>query len=458
MLQITQAPTSPVLVNQRFSILGVASVSYAGRILSLLVDGRFRTDGPEIRPNGTWQVDFLFTATGNRRLRIEVGTDSTEITIPVVSSLPQAQRLRFTQIPSRLPVLQSTVVEGEADNYPDGTVLQLRSDRQFELARPTVTSGRWRATIGFNQPGRRLIEIRTLDGSQRAESEIDVVAVQPRPPRVSFVNPPRQVREETVVTLNGNADNYADGDQLILRADQSQELARPRVQDGKWQANTLFRQPGNRLIEIIGSEQDKAQTIIEVIAAPSSSFQILARSSWTSNPSPASLPNLAPKRITIHHTALSGAPSASATQAQDAARMRLIYNSHVNGNGWADIGYHFIIMPSGRVFSARSELKRGAHDVINDGLGIAFDGIYTSATINQRMFDAAVALCTVLARRYGFRNVVTPVPTATADFGTRNLPLILGHRDRVATDCPGTEGGRTVRLPEIRTAVNAQLQ
>lgn len=457
MLQITQAPTSPVLVNQRFSILGVASVSYAGKQLQLVVDSFYRTNGPEIRENGTWQVDFLFTAAGNRRLRIEVEGDSTEIVIPVVTSLPQAQRLRITQIPTRLPVLQSTTIEGDAENYTDGTVLQLRSDRQFELARPVVTSQRWRATVGFNQPGRRLIEIRTFDGAQSAAAELDVVAIAPRPPRVAFVNPPRQVREETVITLEGTAENYQDGDQLILRADQSQELARPRVQDGKWQANTLFRQPGNRLIEIIGSEQDRAQIIVEVLAAPSSSFQILARSSWTNNPTPASLPNLAPRRITIHHTALNGSPGANSTQAQDAARMRLIWNSHVNGNGWSDIGYHFIIMQSGRVFSARSELKRGAHDVINDGLGVAFDGIYTSATINQRQFDAAVALCTVLCRRYGIRNTVTPVPTPTADFGTRNLPLILGHRDRVATACPGAEGGRTVRLAEIRTAVNAQL-
>lgn len=457
MLQITQAPTSPVLVNQRFSILGVASTTYAGRKLTLVVDGRFRTEGPEIRPNGTWQVDFLFTAAGNRRLRIEVAADSTEIVIPVVTSLPEAQRLRITQIPARLPVFQATTIEGDADNYPDGTVLQLRSDRQFELSRPTVQSNRWRATVGFNTPGKRLIEIRTLDGQQRAEAEIDVVALQPRPPRVSFVNPPTQVRVETVVTLRGNAENYADGDQLILRADQSQELARPRVQGGSWEANTLFRQAGNRLLEIIGSEQDRAQTIIEVLPAPPASFQILARSTWTSTPTPSSLPNLAPRRITIHHTAVSGAPATNATQAQDAARMRLIWNSHVNGNGWADIGYHFIIMPSGRVFSARSELKRGSHDLVNDGLGVAFDGIYTSATINQRQFDAAVALCTVLCRRYGIKNTVTPVPTPTADFGTRNLPLILGHRDRVNTSCPGTEGGRTVRLPEIRTAVNAQL-
>lgn len=456
MLQVTQAPPGPVLVLERFSVLGVASIADAGQTLSIVVDGRFRTTGPVIKPDGTWQVDFLFQDPGNRRLRIESPTANVEIVIPVVTSLPQAQRLRFTQIPARLPALQSATVEGVAENYPDGTELLLRADRQFELARPTVLAGKWRATIGFNQPGRRIIEIRSLDGQVRAEAELDVVDPRPRPPRVSFTNPPQQVREEETVVLAGGAENYSDGDQLILRADQRSELARPIVQAGRWQARTLFRQPGNRLIEIIGSEQDKAQIIINVVPVPSS-FQILARSAWTSNPTPSSLPSLSPRRITIHHTALTGKPSTSSTQAQDASRMRVIWNGHVNGNGWADIGYHFIIMPSGRVFSARSELKRGSHDVVNDGLGIAFDGIYSSTSINQKQFESAVALCTVLCRRYGIEDPTTPVPTATADFGTRNLPLILGHRDRVATDCPGTEGGRTVRLAEIRQAVKAQL-
>lgn len=456
MIQVTQVPQGPVLVQQRFSILGVASTTYAGRNLVLTVDGAYRTNGPEVKSDGTWQVDFLFQQAGNRRLKIEIDNESTEVVIAVVNEIPQAKRLRFTKVPQRLQAGQAGVIEGAADNYADGTQLLLRADREFELARPTVQSGNWRATIGFYQPGRRVIEI-LGSGQDRAQTELEIVAAPSREPRVSFTNPPKQVKAEQVVTLTGAAENYSDGDQLILRADQKQELARPQVRDNQWQATTLFRQPGNRLIEIIGSEQDKAQIVIEVQGAPASSFKVLSRSSWTSNPSPSSLPNLQPKRLTIHHTALSGAPAASSSQAQDAARMRVIWNSHVNGNGWSDIGYHFIIMPSGRVFEARSERKRGAHDVVNDGLGIAFDGIYSSATINQQQYQAAVSLCTLLCQRYGISDPVTPVPTATADYGTRNLPRILAHRDRVATQCPGTEGGRTVRLSEIRQAVKAQL-
>ncbi|MBC7973231.1 MAG: hypothetical protein H7Z11_24420, partial [Verrucomicrobia bacterium] len=140
MLQITQSPQAPVLVQQRFSILGVASPSYAGSNLMMTIDGQFRATGPVIDVDGTWQVDFLFQQAGNRRLKLEVGTDSAELTIPVVATAPQARQLRFTQVPTRLPVLQSATVGGTAANFPDGSALILRADQQFDLAKPFVNA------------------------------------------------------------------------------------------------------------------------------------------------------------------------------------------------------------------------------------------------------------------------------------------------------------------------------
>jgi N-acetylmuramoyl-L-alanine amidase len=458
MLQVTQSPQTPILIQQRFSVLGVASPTYAGMTLMLTVDGQFKTNGPIINPNGTWQVDFVFQQAGVRRLKIEVNNESTEVPVTVVATLPQVQRLRFLQVPARVPAGQALTIAGVADNYPDGSTLILRADGSFDLSRPVVRSGKWQTTIGFNQAGKRSLEIISSDGKDRDRADIDITEVaKPRPPRVSFTNPPKQIRVEEQIKLTGAAENYNNGDQLLLRADQKLELARPRVQDSKWEALVAFRQVGSRLIEIIGSEQDKAQTVLEVLPPEAGSLQIVPRTSWTSTPTPADLPTLAPKRLTLHHTALAGFPAIAATQAQEAARMRVIWNSHVNGNGWSDIGYHFIVMPSGRIFEARSERRRGAHDVVNDGLGIAFDGIFSSATISQQQYQSAVALCTLLCKRYGFKDPVTPVPTPTADYGTRNLPLICGHRDRVATECPGSEGGKTVRLGDIRLAVRANL-
>lgn len=549
MLRVTQVPQGPVLVRQQFWVSGIASTTYAGRKLELMIDNQFRADGPIVAADGLWRVQFLFQQTGNRRLKIAIDNDSVEVPILVVANLPEGYtRLRFLTPPSQVQVNQAVTLLGEADNYPDGALLLLRADQRFELARPQVIAGKWQAPVILTQTGRRLIDIvgegsdraqifidvvtqisqpsrvrfttvperiqtgQTVvfageangyaDGTQlllrvdksyelarptvqagrwqapvafnfggnrlieiigseqdRAEVRVEVIARQqpPRPPRVSFANLPAQIRSDQEVTIGGGAENYMNGAQLVLRVDQRLELARPQVRDGKWQANILLRQAGRRLLEIVGSEQDRAQATLIVVDPPSEELKVFSRTTWTSQPTPASLPNLQPLRITLHHTFISPTPSANATQAQERDRMRLLYSSHVNGNGWSDIGYHFIIMPSGRVYEARSERKRGAHDVINDGLGIAFDGVYTSQTITSAQYESAVELCTRLCKRYGITDPVTPVSTTTADFGTRSLPRIIGHRDRVSTECPGSPGGRTVRLDDIRQAVRSRL-
>lgn len=454
-LRFTQVPTS-LSTHQAAIVMGAADYYPNGTRLTLRVDRQYELDRPLVQ-NGAWQSTVSLNQPGRRVL--EVFTQDSQERAEAAIEVILRPRVRISQIPSTVPVFQALTIAGVAESYPDGTRLILRADRQFELDRPLVQNGTWRSTVSLNQTGNRVIEILTANGQERSEARLQVTSAVPRPPRVSFVSPPRQVTVEDQIILRGLAENYADGAELILRVDQRLILANPKVQSEQWQAKVLFRDPGDRLIEIIGSEQDKAQTTITVVKDTSDSFQIQPRRSWTTTPTPTDIANMPnPRRITLHHTFLSGAPAANASLATEAERMRLIRNSHVNGNGWSDIGYHFIIMPSGRVYSARAENKRGAHDVINDGMGIAFDGIYTNQTINQQQFDAAVALCTLLCQRYGFLDPVTLVPTPTADFGTRNLPLICGHRDRVATQCPGSQGGTTIRLADIRQAVKANLR
>jgi hypothetical protein len=454
MFKITQTPQGAVQIKQQFLIAGNASTSYAGRKLTLTVDNQYTSPGPVIAADGTWRLNFLFQQAGNRKLKLAIGNEATEVTVQVVSVLsPAVSRLRFIGAPQQIQTGQMVTFTGNASGYPDGTRLLLRADKQFELARPPVQAGKWQAVIGFNQAGKRLIEI-IGSGQDQAQAEVQIIAAPPRPPRLRFTQIPAPIETEEVVTISGEADSYVDGAQLVLRADQKYELARPLVQGGKWKAPILFHTTGKRLLEIIGSEQDRTQLAIEVKAGD---LQVVARTVWNNVPTPSELPELKPLRITIHHTALSGSPPTNATLSTDAERMRFIWSSHVNGNGWSDIGYHYIIMPSGRIFEARSDQKRGAHDVVNDGWGIAFDGIYSSATINQQQFQSAVALCTKLCQRMGISDPVTPAPTPTADYGIRSLPPICGHRDRVATTCPGSEGGRTVRLADIRQEVRTKL-
>jgi len=65
-----------------------------------------------------------------------------------------------------------------------------------------------------------------------------------------------------------------------------------------------------------------------------------------------------PRRVTIHHSAMffrSTAPRAAAAQ------IARIQREHMNNRGYGDIGYHFLIDPSGRVWEGRELQWQGAH-------------------------------------------------------------------------------------------------
>ncbi len=101
--------------------------------------------------------------------------------------------------------------------------------------------------------------------------------------------------------------------------------------------------------------------------------------------------------------------------------VRSIQDFHMDGRGWADIGYNFLVDVSGRIYEGRGWLVVGAHapDHNTSGIGVCMigrDGDSTAAAKRsiRWLYDEAV-------RRAG-----------------RNLAK-LGHRDVYATSCPGNE-------------------
>lgn len=260
--------------------------------------------------------------------------------------------------------------------------------------------------------------------------------------------------------LKGTTTNVDDGDELLIIVDDRFEVARPRVQAGKWEVTLIFNQTGDRKIEVIASDQDRAEITLRL---ESGEIKIISRSNWgakSPNNSLADLPN--PKRITIHHTVLPTLP-ATASQATEEQRMRNIQAGEMQPpQNFSDIGYHYVIMPSGRIYEGRPNSKKGAHDVINDGFGIAMEGSFhlPGSKITDEQFNSAVALCTQLCKKIGISDPTTLVPTPIDRDGEpspNNLPRIIGHRDRVNTECPGMGKGTSVRLEEIRQAVRARL-
>ena len=76
---------------------------------------------------------------------------------------------------------------------------------------------------------------------------------------------------------------------------------------------------------------------------------------------------------------------------------------HVEGNGWADIGYHFVIRRSGLVETGRDESTPGAHvRGHNTGsLGVCMVGGKPGCNFTAGQWAALEALVTDILKRYG---------------------------------------------------------
>lgn len=120
--------------------------------------------------------------------------------------------------------------------------------------------------------------------------------------------------------------------------------------------------------------------------------------------------------VVVHHT---GVPAAELDRpSAERAYARAIQRRHF-ARGWTDIGYHFIIAPSGRVFLGRPVEALAAHTLgHNHGtVGVAVAGDFE----RERPTAAALhALRDVLDRLSPDRHI-----------------SVLGHGDLAATPCPG---------------------
>jgi len=160
----------------------------------------------------------------------------------------------------------------------------------------------------------------------------------------------------------------------------------------------------------------------------------------------------------VHHTAGSN----SYTKAQSASIVRAIELYHVQGNGWNDIGYNFLVDKYGQIFEGRyGGMTRpviGAHsEGFNTGsVGVAVIGDYSSTSITPA---ARAALVSLLAWRLDLEHVDPASSVVRVSAGNPRyaagkavtLRTISAHRDVYPTSCPGQS--LYGQLPSIRDAV-----
>ena len=155
-----------------------------------------------------------------------------------------------------------------------------------------------------------------------------------------------------------------------------------------------------------------------------------------------------PNKIIIHHTATPN--STDYSQGHAYALARSIQNWHMDNNGWSDTGQNFTVSRGGYIMEGRhtslSHLTSGNGFVTSahcpgqntTGVGIENEGTYTSALPNTVLWDKLVDLCAYICQQYGISS-----------------SAIYGHRDFIATQCPGD--AFYAKLPDLKAAVAAKL-
>ncbi len=135
--------------------------------------------------------------------------------------------------------------------------------------------------------------------------------------------------------------------------------------------------------------------------------------------------------LIVHH-------SAGTNIANDwAAIVRAIWDLHVNGNGWSDIGYNYLIDPEGVIYTGRGNDVLGAHFCARNSntMGVCMIGNFQQAGPKEAALSSLVQLLTWKSHD---RNL-DPLGSALHASSGLNLMNISGHRDGCATACPGDQ-------------------
>ena len=132
--------------------------------------------------------------------------------------------------------------------------------------------------------------------------------------------------------------------------------------------------------------------------------------------------------IVIHHAGFPDGDKDSSAEE--------IHKFHQEVNGWAGIGYHYVIRKDGRIEQGRKPLAVGAHAYQHNknSVGICVAGNFDLVKVPSVQLDSLKLLTAWLCQRYK----LDPMQRG----------VIVGHRDLNDTACPGNNLYK--KLDEIR--------
>lgn len=172
--------------------------------------------------------------------------------------------------------------------------------------------------------------------------------------------------------------------------------------------------------------------------------QLVSPAEWRAAPTRVRLPSRGQlDHLVLHHTAFPSSGIGGRTLTAEARHMRQIQRWHLD-RGWATIGYHFVVSPSGRIFAGRPVDRLGAHVAGHNAgtVGVCLMGDFE----RERPTAAALtALEHVRAR-------LVPGGASVALLGHRD------HRGHETSACPGRYLNRREPPPggSLRTGAAAR--
>ena len=201
--------------------------------------------------------------------------------------------------------------------------------------------------------------------------------------------------------------------------------------------STTGRKPtGLRVATIDPGRSDAVKPVAATVGQPT----IVPRSSWGAKASgTCDSPQYGATTdgAVIHHTAGSN----TYTAAESAAIVKATQAYHMDSRDWCDIGYNFLVDKYGQIFEGRAggitAPVRAAHsgdDLVNQlTMGVAMMGTFSTVEPSPAMKSAVTDL---VAWRFAQYHL-----PAKGTFSVDGLTLnrIAGHRNVVATECPGAK-------------------
>ena len=147
MIKVTQSPTEPILVQQKFSIIGVASLEHVSKNLTLNINNQLNMMGPAVDPEGSWRIELAFQQPGHHHLKIAIDGERVDVKFqvlpPVVSPDRNVSPLSVPTLPTLKQLVQEAFEKGFSDIHLGvGKIPRFRNRGEIEATTYPKTNGK----------------------------------------------------------------------------------------------------------------------------------------------------------------------------------------------------------------------------------------------------------------------------------------------------------------------------